>query len=159
MRHSPACSSSAPARNAAAREGCCPCCGQPAQFPRVTVSLDFNSLSFRGQVVFLPRQMTEIASVLAGRMPGICTREALIARAWGVRFVDDCAVRVGVSRLRRLIKRIGLAIESIRGVGWRLIVISEQTENAVGLESSAVPEPVAVVPAAAAGSSSLRRAS
>lgn len=147
-------------RIADVKSGTCPCCGQFTRFRKVAVSLDFNTLSFGEKTIHLTPQLAEIAFVLAGRMPGICTLAVLAERAWGACFVDDVTMRVGISRLRRQIKSIGLSIETIRGIGWRLVLTpSDDHENAAELESAAAPEPAAVVPAVAAGSPSLRRAS
>jgi len=99
----------------------CPCCGRRHDFTKVVVSLDFNSISYRRSSIALRNVECEVAYVLAKQMPNIARRDFLIEQVWGGRSeADRQTIDVHICRLRRKIARLGLSIETVRGVGWRL---------------------------------------
>lgn len=99
----------------------CPCCGRQYDFNKVTVSLDFNSISYRRRNIPLPPILCEVAYVLAGQMPNVARRDFVIEKVWGGQSeADRQTIDVHISRLRRLITPLGISIETIKTVGWRM---------------------------------------
>jgi DNA-binding response OmpR family regulator len=125
-RYAPRRRTSATSRQRAMKVGDCPCCGQRYSFEKIVVSLDFNSVSFRGQTIFLPCTMTEITFVFAENMPRVVRREYLAERIWGgLSDVDRHCIDVTLVRLRRQLASLGLVLETVPGVGWRLAVVGQ----------------------------------
>ncbi len=115
----------APTRNdRPLRAGACPCCGQNFYFDKPTVSLELNSVSFRGRTIYLTRTLTEMAFAFAEAMPRTLTRDALFDRVWGCTDTDYTSKTIDVClmRLREHLSGLGLSIETIRNTGWRMVV-------------------------------------
>lgn len=111
------------ARGRALKAGCCPCCGQLVSFETVAVSLDLNSVSFRGRTIFLTPTLTEMAFILAKKMPRPVRREYMFERLWGhLGNQDSKSMDVMIGLLRSRFFTLGITIETIRSVGWRVIV-------------------------------------
>lgn len=110
----------------------CPCCHQEVATQRdVLVSLDDNTLTFRGTIVRLTGRLADVAYALAERMPMAVSRDMLIQRAWGSEASEavDINLSVTVSQLRRRLPD-GLTISCVYGRGYRL-------ESARALERAA----------------------
>ena len=62
-------------------EGICPCCNQPYTFPEVTVSLDLNTISYRGKTIKVrPRILNWLLSLQrqpVKRYHGISSQQTL----------------------------------------------------------------------------------
>lgn len=113
----------AASQQADVRVGQCVCCGQPVFFEAVVVSLDFNSVSFRGRTISLTRTLTEMAFILAEKMPNAVRREYMFERLWGhLGNQDSKSMDVLMGQLRSRFFTLGLTIETIRSVGWRIRV-------------------------------------
>ncbi len=79
------------------------------------------------KVLLLPLKEFELLSVLASRPNHVFTREILIERVWGYDYEgDDQTVNVHVKRLRDKLEKLteGVQISTVRGVGYKLEVIS-----------------------------------
>lgn len=105
-------------------ENICPTCGQvvTSRHP-VLVSLETNTLAYRGRAVRMSPTMAEIAWVLAQRMPNPVARTHIIERVWGLGEPADALNNVyqHVYDLRRRITPLGLGIKSVRSIGYRMI--------------------------------------
>jgi DNA-binding response OmpR family regulator len=70
--------------------------------------------------------MTEITFVFAENMPRVVRREYLAERIWGgLSDVDRHCIDVTLVRLRRQLASLGLVLETVPGVGWRLAVVGQ----------------------------------
>jgi len=105
------------------KQGCCPCCGQAYRFTRVKVSLDHNTISYDRQTVTLAPRNTEIVFVLASRMPATVRRDFMVEQVYGADFTVDGrnCIDMHMVAIRRAIAPLGLAIETIKEVGWRMV--------------------------------------
>lgn len=102
-------------------QGTCPCCGRAFDFEKVAVCLDTNSVSFRDKTIFLSPRLAEMMAVFVESAPTV-RRTYLFSRVWGdLSEVNDDIVDVLIFKLRRSLAPLGLSIETIVGVGWRLI--------------------------------------
>lgn len=86
---------------------------------------------FRGETeIKLTRKEFRILQCLAERSSVPISPEDLLTKAWGPQFVHYIqALRVHVGHLRQKIQnnaRAGVLIETVRGVGYRLVEISEE---------------------------------
>ena len=104
--------------------GCCPTCGQPLAETDVKVDLTRNIVVYRKQSVQLWPMVAEILFVLARHYPEVARHEHLRYAIWGgaegERNEPGVIVTL-VSRLRRLIAPLGLAIGVSKNVGYYLI--------------------------------------
>lgn len=101
----------------------CPCCGQSVEFGGILLSLDTNSISYKGKTVRLHATEAEIACVLVERAPIVARREFIVTRVWGVNERETTARKnldVQIMNLRRKVAPIGLNIKTIRSVGYQL---------------------------------------
>jgi DNA-binding response OmpR family regulator len=101
----------------------CPCCGRETERSNVMVSLDNNSISFGGRVVYLTPTVCEMVYALARRSPLPVTRETIMEQIYGggdqpatMKTLD-----VQMVKARRKIAVLGLRIENVYGRGWRLV--------------------------------------
>jgi two-component system, OmpR family, KDP operon response regulator KdpE len=90
----------------------------------VTIDLDRRMVTARGQEVRLSRTEWQLLEELAGHAGGVMLHRELLARIWGLEFVDDVHyLRIWVSRLRAKLERDPLAptlIHTLPGLGYRL---------------------------------------
>lgn len=101
----------------------CPCCGSDiSQTDRPLVSLETNRIMAGGEILHLPPMETEILAVLAEAMPRPVDYGRLIARLWGGNPIDypRDSINVRISKLRRKIEPLGLAIKTHWGRGYAL---------------------------------------
>lgn len=85
--------------------------------PIVPTLDEHGQLTHRGESVFLSMTDQRIADVLVGQFAQVVSEETLLNRAqFDGR--NDQTLRVNVSRLRRRIAPIGLAITCVRGHGY-----------------------------------------
>lgn len=79
------------------------------------------------KVLLLPLKEFELLSVLASRPNTVFTREILLERVWGYDYEgDDQTLNVHIKRLREKLVNLtgGVAISTMRGVGYKLEVMS-----------------------------------
>jgi DNA-binding response OmpR family regulator len=88
-----------------------------------------------GEEVTLRAQEFELLLVLAQHEGRVMTREALLRQAWGYDYLGESrTVDVHVASLREKLKRSDVQIQSVRGLGYKLIAQAEPPE-AVGHEA------------------------
>lgn len=81
------------------------------------------TLSYSGQILELTKNDLRILQTLMERSGEFVSREEIMTRLWeSDSFVDDNALTVNVTRLRRKLESIGLTgfIETKKGVGYRV---------------------------------------
>jgi hypothetical protein len=90
---------------------------------------EYGQLSYRGEAVFLSTTEQKIAEVLIEHFARVVNEATLLQRS----HADGCndqTLRVNVSRLRRRIAPLGLAITCVRGHGYSLQPESGAIESA-----------------------------
>ena len=107
----------------------CPCCGSEVSRP-VLVSLDTNTVSTAKGSMRVEPQCAEFVAALLRKYPNAIRIEALGLAVWGESFFDlkENTLRVGLHKARKAIAPLGIAIETISGVGYRLS--TSKTEGA-----------------------------
>jgi DNA-binding winged helix-turn-helix (wHTH) protein len=101
----------------------CPCCGQAVAPERVLVDLETNSLCRFGRTLRLEPAQAEILHLLAEATPRTLRDDALFIGLWGSAdwpSAPDRTVSVLISRMRQACARLGIGIERVRSVGYRL---------------------------------------
>lgn len=100
----------------------CPCCGQGVAAAGVLVSLERNSLSYRGQTIHMPPNEAEIAFILAERAPLPVSRAIIVERVWGMAEREPTAknIDVHIHHLRDRLRGIGLGVVTYRERGYAL---------------------------------------
>lgn len=79
----------------------------------IVVSLDTNTVAFRGSVVRLAPRQAEVLFVIWQAMPSAARKEAIIAKVWSIDEPEgdtENNLHVHISKLRRRILPIGLKI-------------------------------------------------
>ena len=113
----------------------CPCCRREIeQSNEVIVSLDTNTVTYRGNILHLMPRQAEILHVLRSAMPGACDREEIIRRVWSVSDIDDAdnQLSVQVCKLRKLLLPLGLKILTTNRRGYILSSWLDSVVRAVG---------------------------
>ncbi len=85
-----------------------------------------NVVEWHGTQAFLTPKEFRLLDLLGRRLGQVVPRDRLLEALWDdVEFVDDNTLTVNVTRVRRKLQSIGVmgAIETIRGVGYRLAPI------------------------------------
>jgi DNA-binding response OmpR family regulator len=104
--------------------GICPCCGQSVQDgERLIVSLDANACSRMGTVVRLSRYQAVILHMLAESHPKPVLHDRLIMGVYGAAGGppgDSNSFAVQITKLRRTVEHIGVRIENVHALGYRL---------------------------------------
>lgn len=80
---------------------------------------------FRDQKVSLAKNESYILEMLLERYPKVAGREDLLEKIWDDQaFVDENTLNVNITRVRKRLQSLGLndVVETVRGVGYRLIV-------------------------------------
>lgn len=88
--------------------------------------LDRNTytLYIDGNSVVLPQNQGKLLEALLVADSTIVTKEELSMALWGTtEFIDENALQVNMTRLRKVMKEVGMVqqIETVRGMGYRLI--------------------------------------
>jgi DNA-binding response OmpR family regulator len=80
-----------------------------------------------GQPVVLRGQEFELLLVLAQQEGRVMTREALLNQAWGYDYAGETrTVDVHVAALREKLKGATVQIQSVRGLGYKLVGLAPQ---------------------------------
>lgn len=91
----------------------------------LTLFVERLELHFQGQIAQLTKNEADIIEMLLERYPRVAGREDLLERLWDDQaFVDENTLNVNLTRVRKRLKEIGIAaaVETVRGVGYRLHV-------------------------------------
>jgi len=111
----------------------CPCCGQRVSNDRLLVDLNTNIAVYQGQEDEVrPPQVADLVHEIAQAWPKTVTHIDLGYAIWGL-FEPELmlsSIRVHVSMARKIICRLGLAIEAIEGRGYRLVLPGQQLATA-----------------------------
>lgn len=76
-----------------------------------------------GQSILLPEKEGQILEELMRHQGEVVEKGALFQALWGTReYIDENALQVNMTRLRRTLKKVGLSgrVETVRGVGYCL---------------------------------------
>lgn len=90
--------------------------------------LERFELKFNGHITTLTKKETDIIESLIDRYPRVAGRHDLLEKLWDDEtFVDENTLNVNMTRVRRKFAELGIthAVETIRGVGYRLNVTWE----------------------------------
>jgi len=82
-------------------------------------------LVFLDEVIPVTKNEAQIIEFLMNRHPRVAGREDLLVKLWeDETFVDDNTLNVNITRVRKKLQSLGIsqAIETVRGVGYRLHV-------------------------------------
>ena len=91
-----------------------------------------------GKPVALRGQEFELLLVLAQNEGRVMTREALLRQAWGYDYVGESrTVDVHVAWLRDKLKESSLQIQSVRGLGYKLVAPDQDGTGASGTAGAA----------------------
>src|SRR5690625_4303528 len=87
--------------------------------------LERLEIHFDGQIAMLTKKEADILEALLSRYPRVAGREDLLEKLWDDQaFVDENTLNVNITRVRKKLLEIGIkdAIETVRGVGYRLMI-------------------------------------
>ncbi|MDE5967287.1 MAG: response regulator transcription factor [Lachnospiraceae bacterium] len=87
--------------------------------------LDYRTYTLyaEGESILLSEREGKILECLLLQKGEVVTKEALFEALWGTsEYVDENALQVNMTRLRRTLKKVGLSerVETVRGEGYRL---------------------------------------
>lgn len=90
------------------------------------------TLYIHGGSTVLPQNQGKLLEVFLARGDGTATKEELCLALWGtVEFIDENALQVNLTRLKKTIREqhMRLRIVPVRGVGYRLVPEEQENEN------------------------------
>ena len=91
---------------------------------RLVCTLDPSASAARVDdiVISLGKREYLVLATLSRRSGGVCRTEELLVSGWGHEAPDDAStVKHQVARLRRKLDGTSVAIQTVRGVGYRLV--------------------------------------
>jgi DNA-binding response OmpR family regulator len=81
-----------------------------------------NRVFVNGHEVWLAHDEHRLLLHVAGRPGQVCLRQDLIGRGWDAPAQGNCSsVDNGIKRLRRKLGRAARMVETVRGLGYRLV--------------------------------------
>ena len=86
-----------------------------------------------GSSVLLPKNQGKILEALMTEMGNVVTKETICEAVWGTsEFIDENALQVNLTRLKKTLASLPMKVQiaSERGVGYKLIPISDTSEKA-----------------------------
>lgn len=89
-------------------------------------------LHFKTQTTSLSKNEADIIECLMERYPRVAGREDLLEKLWDEQaYVDENTLNVNMTRVRKKLESLGIkgAVETVRGAGYRLNVIWQETEQ------------------------------
>ena len=98
----------------------------------VRVDVDAHEVRVEGELIELTRQEFALLRLFMQNRGRVFTREQILDRAWGARFGSTRTVDTHVKRLREKLGPAGQALETVRGVGYKMVEIPQ---NATGTSS------------------------
>jgi DNA-binding response OmpR family regulator len=102
--------------------------GAVVRFGDLSIDEAQCQVRWRGTGVELTKRDRDLLACLAGEAGRVWTYARLHAAAWDDRYIGDpAAVHAAIKRLRRKLREagVGVVIESVRGVGYRLAAAPE----------------------------------
>jgi DNA-binding response OmpR family regulator len=88
----------------------------------LAIDVDARTVTIDATIVRLTRKEFDLLVALSERPGGVVSRDALLHRVWGTNwFGDPHVVDVHISNLRRKLAAGGHPVETVRGVGFRLV--------------------------------------
>lgn len=90
------------------------------------------TLYIHDQSVVLPQNQGRLLEVFLAHPDKLVTKEILCMALWGTtEYIDENALQVNLSRLRKTMKELAMAqqIETLRGLGYRLITKEKRDET------------------------------
>ena len=108
---------------ARANELCCKECGRPftQQAENDGIVLTTTTIWHAGNFLRFTLRESELLEQLINAYPEPMLRERVFRNIWGTNSdVNDKILDVVLVKIRKRLPQIGLAIESVWGVGWRL---------------------------------------
>ena len=96
--------------------------GEAFSFGSLVINTDRREVHCGGELVELRAQEFEVLLVLAQNHGRVLTREQLLNLAWGYDFYGQTrTVDVHVAQLRRKLGKCGAQIDTVTGVGYKLV--------------------------------------
>lgn len=90
---------------------------------------DHRTITFHDTTVSLPKKQYELLKILCDNRGRVVTRETLFRKIWGADLDGSTkTLDVHIGRLRRSLHDSGPVIESIRGVGYKLLGCTRITD-------------------------------
>ncbi|MEL6970439.1 MAG: winged helix-turn-helix domain-containing protein [Bacteroidota bacterium] len=95
----------------------------PFRIGQFTVDPEHFCMRENGNTIDVSKRLMQLLCFLAARQGEVVTKEMLLSNIWAGVLVSDETIRKSVSDLRILFQQVGgvIEIESIRGVGYRLL--------------------------------------
>ena len=84
------------------------------------------------EILDLRKKEFDLLRLLADREPNVVSRNVIAERVWGSEFVSDNSIDVTISGLRKKLENAkngrdkGMRLETVRGVGYRLMVEDDE---------------------------------
>lgn len=105
----------------------CPCCGNAVQVDKPLVSLDTNTISWKGQTrAVTAGAQTTIVDRLVTRTPGAVSFDALVEAIWGFNDPPETAnkvIAVQVCKLRKTLAPLGIEVRNAHNLGYYLVIL------------------------------------
>lgn len=109
----------------------CPCCGGEVDTDLPIVSLDTNTVAYRGQWIRSQPRIIELLHILRESYPRPVHRDAIRTGLWGYgeppKSVENC-ISVFVTQARAAVQLLGLGIENIH-TGRYLLTIDRMART------------------------------
>ena len=94
----------------------------PIRIADLEINLAGRGVAINGDPVELRTQEFEVLKVLAENQGVVLTREQLLSKAWGFDFYGQTrTVDVHIAQLRRRIRASRVRIETVTGIGYKLV--------------------------------------
>ncbi len=90
----------------------------------LTLYVERMEVAKEESIISLTKKETVLLEMLMERSPRVVSREAILEKLWDDQnFVDENTLNVNITRVRKKLQelRIGHAIETVRGAGYRLV--------------------------------------
>ena len=98
----------------------------------LTINTARREADLAGELLDLRKKEFDLLRLLADKQPDVVSRGVIAERVWGAEFVSDNSIDVTVSGLRKKMSDVlgeendDVRLETVRGVGYRLMVNNEQ---------------------------------
>jgi two-component system response regulator MtrA len=96
----------------------------PPPVADLVIDVDDHQVLWRGTALPLTRLEIELLAHLSTRPVRVWAYERLFAAVWGAAYLGDNSIlHSAVKRLRRKLREVGggLSVETVRGIGYRLV--------------------------------------
>lgn len=93
----------------------------------ITMNLDRHQVEVNGEKIMLTLKEFDLLKLFLNNIEIVFTRDQLLDQIWGMDYVGESrTVDVHVGTLRTKLGEIGSCIETLRGVGYRMVKIVEE---------------------------------